>query len=69
MNTQDSCWIQLAKAQIASLDRGRVVRYVDTLSAGWQELVLVSANAMLWSEGEAVGGLSGWTAGLIMGST
>ena len=33
------------------------------LSTGWMELILALAKTILWSDGEAVRGLSGWTAG------
>ena len=38
------------------------------LATGWMELILSLTKTILWSDGEAVRGLSGWTAGQMIGT-
>ena len=66
--SQDSCWTQLAKLERASADSGRTTCVLTSLLTGSDEEVLALAKAILWSDGEAVAGLSGWTGGLMMGT-
>ena len=67
-NLQDSCCIQSANWVRAVLGSGRTVRMVATLFTGMLVLVLGVTKTMLWSEGHAVFGLSGNSAGQIVGS-
>ena len=66
MNSQD--WTQPANPAIASAGSGLTARVLLSLSTGWLAEVLVLANPILWSGGEAVAGLSECTAGPMMGS-
>ena len=52
---------------MAESGRGRTVRVLDTLLTGVEEEIIL-ANAILWSDGDAVLGLSGMTGGLMTGT-